>query len=86
MLNLQFTIESWSDYLYWQENDKKMLKKINLLIKECLRDPYNGIGKPEVLRHELAGCISRRIDLEHRMVYEVAGDTLRVISCRYHYG
>lgn len=84
-MELYFTLNAWDDYLYWQENDKKMAKKINTLIKECMRDPYGGIGKPEPLRYELAGCYSRRIDLEHRLVYEITGDVLRIISCRYHY-
>jgi toxin YoeB len=85
VLELLFTHEAWADYLYWQEADKKIAKKINGLIKECLRDPYGGTGKPEALRYELAGCYSRRIDLEHRLIYEVVGETLRIISCRYHY-
>lgn len=84
-MELLFTQEGWDDYIYWQERDKKIAKKINRLIRECLRDPYSGTGKPEALRYELAGCYSRRIDLEHRLVYDVTGDMLRIISCRYHY-
>lgn len=84
-MELLFTQEAWNDYIYWQETDKKIAKKINGLIKECLRDPYSGTGKPEPLRYELVGCYSRRIDLEHRLIYEIVGDALRIISCRYHY-
>ncbi len=84
-MELLFTPDAWDDYLYWQERDKKIAKKINTLIRECIRNPYSGIGKPEPLRYELAGCYSRRIDLEHRLVYEVDNEMLRIISCRYHY-
>ncbi len=84
-MELLFTPDAWDDYLYWQERDKKIAKKINILIRECIRNPYSGIGKPEPLRYELAGCYSRRIDLEHRLVYEVDNEMLRIISCRYHY-
>lgn len=84
-MELLFTPDAWDDYLYWQERDKKIAKKINILIQECIRNPYSGIGKPEPLRYELAGCYSRRIDLEHRLVYEVDNEMLRIISCRYHY-
>ena len=84
-MNLAFTAESWEDYLYWQKTDKKMLKKINELIKDIKRNPYTGIGKPEPLKHELQGCFSRRINQEHRLVYEVYEDSVHLISCRYHY-
>ena len=84
-MEILFTPDAWDDYLYWQERDKKIAKKINTLIQECIRNPYSGIGKPEPLRYELAGCYSRRIDLEHRLVYEVDNEMLRIISCRYHY-
>ena len=84
-MELLFTPDAWDDYLYWQERDKKIAKKINTLIQGCIRNPYSGIGKPEPLRYELAGCYSRRIDLEHRLVYEVDNEMLRIISCRYHY-
>jgi toxin YoeB len=73
VLELLFTHDAWADYLYWQETDKKVAKKINELMKECLQDPYSGTGKPESLRYELAGCYSRRIDLEHRLIHEVVG-------------
>lgn len=76
---------AWEDYLYWQFTDKKMLKKINALIQEIDRDPFVGTGKPEPLQHHLKGLWSRRIDLEHRLLYTVEGDTLVITGCRYHY-
>ena len=84
-MRLTFTDESWEDYEFWQKNDKSKLKRINLLIKEIKRSPFDGIGKPEPLKFELQGCWSRRIDDEHRLVYEVKDDVLTIISCRYHY-
>jgi toxin YoeB len=84
-MNILFTEEAWSDYLYWQETDKKMLHKINELVKVILRTPFQGIGKPEPLRHQLKGFWSRRIDLSNRLVYEVRAKEVVVISCRYHY-
>ena len=83
---LAFTDEAWQDYLYWQAQDKKTLKRINLLIKETLREPFAGIGKPETLKANLAGFWSRRIDDSNRLVYAVDERALTVISCRYHYG
>jgi len=83
-MNLLFTEESWEDYLYWQKNDKKTLQRINFLIKEILRDPFTGIGKPEPLKHQLSGCWSRRIDNEHRLVYEAVLKDVRIIACRFH--
>ena len=85
MRSLQFTDECWSDYLYWQDQDKRTLKRINLLIKDAQRDPFTGIGKPEPLRGNLSGCWSRRIDETNRLVYRIDGDALTVLSCRYHY-
>ncbi len=85
MRNIVFSDASWSDYLYWQETDKRNLKRINLLIKEIKRGSFEGIGKPEPLKHQLQGCWSRRIDKEHRLVYEVTKDDIRIISCRFHY-
>ncbi len=82
---MSFTAEGWEDYLYWQSHDKQVLKKINQLLKDCQRDPFAGIGKPEPLRHELSGAWSRRITDEHRLVYFVDDDDVRVIACRYHY-
>lgn len=85
MRSLQFTDECWSDYLYWQDQDKRTLKRINLLIKDAQRDPFTGVGKPEPLRGNLSGCWSRRIDETNRLVYRIDGDALTVLSCRYHY-
>ena len=85
MRSLQFTDECWNDYLYWQDQDKRTLKRINLLIKDVQRDPFTGLGKPEPLRGNLSGCWSRRIDGTNRLVYRVDGDALTVVSCRYHY-
>lgn len=76
---------AWSDYLYWQEFDKKMLKKINNLIKDIQRNPYSGLGKPEALKGELSGFYSRRIDKEHRLVYRVKNEVLEILSCKGHY-
>jgi toxin YoeB len=82
---LTFTENAWEDYLYWQKNDKKMVKKINELIKVIKRTPFEGIGKPEPLKYDLAGYWSRRIDQEHRLVYQIIDDELLVYTCRYHY-
>ena len=82
---LAWTKEAWSDYLYWQTQDKKTLKRINKLIAETLRNPFAGIGKPEALKENLAGFWSRRIDDSNRLVYVVDRNRLTVISCRYHY-
>lgn len=84
-MNILFTDESWEDYLYWQKTDKKTLKRINQLIKEIKRDPFSGIGKPEPLKFQLQGCWSRRIDQEHRLVYEIENNNLIIIACRFHY-
>lgn len=84
-MRLVFTARSWDDYLYWQKNDKRMVRRINDLIKDIQREPFEGIGKPEPLKYQLQGLWSRRIDAEHRLVYEVAEDELRIIACRYHY-
>jgi len=78
-----WTLEAWADYEYWQKQDRKTLKRINLLIRDCLRQPFTGIGKPEPLRENLSGFWSRRIDDTHRLVYRVEGGTLVIISCRY---
>nr|WP_249212981.1 MULTISPECIES: Txe/YoeB family addiction module toxin [unclassified Tatumella] len=77
--------EAWEDYLYWQDTDKKTVKKINELIKDASRTPFEGKGKPEPLKHHLAGFWSRRITSEHRFVYAVSDDSLLIASCRYHY-
>ncbi len=84
-MRLIWSEKSWEDYLYWQSHDKKILKKINSLIKDIQREPFEGIGKPEPLRYELAGCWSRRITEEHRIVYEVEEQNINIVSCRFHY-
>ncbi len=84
-MKIIFSQNSWEDYLSWQTEDKKILRKINSLIKDIQRTPYQGLGKPEPLKYDLAGLWSRRIDREHRLVYQVIGDELFVYSCRYHY-
>lgn len=84
-MDLLWTEESWEDYLYWQKFDKRLLKKINDLIKEIKRTPFEGSGKPEPLKFELSGCWSRRINHEHRLVYEVTESSIKIIACRYHY-
>lgn len=84
-MKLLFVEDAWEDYLYWQNYDKNMLKRINALIKECMRDPYGGIGKPEALRFDMAGYWSRRINAEHRLVYRCDEDKLVILQCRYHY-
>ncbi|PVZ82138.1 Txe/YoeB family addiction module toxin [Serratia sp. S1B] len=84
-MKLIWSEEAWEDYLYWQDRDKKTLKKINELIKESCRTPFAGKGKPEPLKHNLAGFWSRRITSEHRFVYAVSDDSLLIASCRYHY-
>ena len=76
---------AWEDYLYWQKTDKKVLNRINKLIKETKREPFEGVGKPESLKHNLAGYWSRRINEEHRMVYKVTDDALLIAQLRYHY-
>jgi toxin YoeB len=80
-----WTTTAWKDYLYWQTTDKKKLRRINELIKAALRDPFNGIGNPEPLKHDLQGYWSRRIDSEHRLVYSFKKKSLEIIACRYHY-
>lgn len=82
---ITFTKNAWEDYLYWQNIDKKLLKKINELIKDIQRTPLDGIGKPEALKFDLAGYWSRRIDHEHRLVYQVKEQSILVYACRYHY-
>ncbi len=82
---LSWTEIAWEDYLYWQKTDKKTLKRINTLIKDIKRQPFHGLGDPEPLKHNWLGYWSRRINLEHRLVYKVIGDSLIIIQCRYHY-
>ncbi len=82
---LAWTDEAWKDYIYWQTQDKKTLKRINKLINDTMRQPFEGIGKPEPLRENLSGFWSRRIDDTNRLVYAVDDDFITIISCRYHY-
>ena len=84
-MKIIFSKNSWEDYTSWQSEDKKILKKINDLIKEIQRTPYEGSGKPEPLKYDLAGLWSRRIDREHRLVYQVNSGDIIIYSCRYHY-
>jgi len=84
-MNIIFSNLAWEDYLDWSATDKNIFKKINGLIKECLRTPFTGLGKPEPLKHELAGTWSRRIDREHRLVYRVKEGALEIVQCRHHY-
>lgn len=84
-MNVSFTENAWEDYLFWQKMDKKIVKRVNELIKDIKRNPYDGLGKPEARKYDLAGKWSRRITEEHRLVYEVKGDHLIVYTCRYHY-
>ena len=89
-MKLIWSTKAWDDYLHWQATDADILEKINVLIKECMRTPFAGTGKPEPLKGELKGFWSRRITREHRLVYRVEGSgegqALQVASCRYHYG
>ncbi|MBN8706462.1 MAG: Txe/YoeB family addiction module toxin [Bacteroidetes bacterium] len=82
---ITFSLNAWEDYISWQTEDKKMLKKINELIRDIQLHPFDGIGKPEPLKYDLAGYWSRRIDREHRLVYQVEGKELLIYSCKYHY-
>ena len=84
-MRLVFTPHGWEDYQYWQATDRETLKRLNRLLDDTLGDPFSGIGKPEALRHVLAGCWSRRIDEEHRLVYLVDGEDLVILQARYHY-
>jgi toxin YoeB len=83
--SIGFTDTGWSDYLTWQKNDRKILQKINRLIEEISRTPFDGTGKPEPLRENLAGFWSRRITDEHRLIYSANDATVQIISCRFHY-
>lgn len=82
---ISFTPSAWETYTFWQSQDKKTLKRINLLIKDCLRSPFEGLGKPEPLIGDLTGFWSRRIDDKNRLVYEVTESAITILSCRYHY-
>jgi len=80
-----FVDESWEDYLYWQQTDKRTLRRINDLLKAISREPYTGIGNPEPLKHKYQGFWSRRIDDKHRLIYQVYQDEIRIVKCRFHY-
>ncbi|HRO43810.1 MAG TPA: Txe/YoeB family addiction module toxin [Flavipsychrobacter sp.] len=80
-----FVDESWEDYLYWQQTDKKKLKKINDLLKDIARTPFEGLGKPEPLKHKYSGYWSRRIDDTHRLIYKYEDDEIHIAKCRFHY-
>lgn len=85
-MKLIFSHHAWDDYIYWQKkNDKKILRRINILIKETKRNPFEGIGKPEPLKHALSGYWSRRINHEHRFVYKISEDAILIAQLRYHY-
>ncbi|MBK8751606.1 MAG: Txe/YoeB family addiction module toxin [Candidatus Competibacteraceae bacterium] len=85
MKSLEFDASALEDLSWWIEQDRDKALKILKLIKDVQRDPFRGIGKPEPLRHELAGCWSRRIDQEHRLIYQVTSEKIRILACRYHY-
>ena len=85
MKSLEFDPSASEDLAWWIKQDRKKALRIVKLLKEVQRTPFEGTGKPEALKHELAGCWSRRIDQEHRLVYEVKEDKIRVLACRYHY-
>ena len=80
-----FVAESWEDYVYWQETDKKMVRRINELLKDISRDPFSGMGKPEPLKYKYKGFWSRRINEEHRLIYQVRENEVLIAKCRYHY-
>ncbi len=85
-MKLIWSQTAWNDYLYWQKVDKKNLKRINEILRNCLRTPFEGIGKPERLKGDLTGYWSRRITSEHRLIYKFGNDAISIASCRYHYG
>jgi toxin YoeB len=84
-MKIVFSKNAWEDYISWQSEDRKTLKKINTLIRDIQRSPYEGIGKPEPLKFDLAGFWSRRINLEHRLIYQIEEDEILIYACRYHY-
>jgi toxin YoeB len=84
-MKIIFSTRAWEDYLYWQSADKAVLKRINALIKDIVRSPFEGIGQPEPLKHNWSGFWSRRIDQEDRLIYEVLEDAIFIAQCRFHY-
>lgn len=84
-MDIMFLDDAWQDYLYWQKIDKQALKRINQLIKDIQRNPFEGLGKPEPLRFDMSGLWSRRINQEHRLIYQIKDDYIVIVQCRYHY-
>lgn len=84
-MKYSFVDTSWEDYLYWQKTNNKILKRINLLLKDISRNAHSGLGKPEPLKHKYRGCWSRRINTEHRLIYQVKGEEIMIFKCRFHY-
>lgn len=84
-MNIEFSANAFADYVYWQQQNVKKLQRINQLLREIVRHPFTGIGKPEALRGDLQGYGSRRIDREHRLVYRMLDSSVQVLACRYHY-
>jgi toxin YoeB len=84
-MKIAFTDRGWDDYIWFQEHERKLAKRINDLVRDVARSPFDGIGKPEPLKGDLSGCWSRRIDGEHRLVYKVSGTELVILACRFHY-
>lgn len=84
-MKIIFVDESWEDYLYWQKTDRKILERINNLVKDISRNPYSGLGKPEPLKYKYQGFWSRRINEEHRLIYRIADDEIQIAKCRFHY-
>ena len=82
---LSWAEKAWEDYLYWQQTNKKTLKRINTLVKDIQREPFDGLGDPEPLKHNWSGYWSRRIDREHRLIYKVTNGAVIIVQCRYHY-
>lgn len=84
-MNIKWAESAWEDYIYWQKTDKKITQKINLLIKDIIRHPFDGIGNPEPLKHNWTGFWSRRINKEHRLIYAIEKEELLIAQCRFHY-
>jgi len=84
-MNIRFSEQAWDEYLYWQQNDRAMMRRVNQLIREIRREPFSGIGQPEALRFQWPGYWSRRLDQEHRLVYRIVEGELEIAQCRYHY-
>lgn len=84
-MDIMFLDDAWQDYLYWQKIDKQALKRINQLIKDIQRNPFEGLGKPEPLKFDMSGLWSRRINQEHRLIYQIKDDCIVIVQCRYHY-